>query len=80
MIEITKGRYGYKAEDGTTQIAPPGKRLSLDKDEEERLVRRGNAVYVEEEVKVEAKVDAPAESEPVSEAVPKQRKRKGRKA
>ncbi|MCR5824433.1 MAG: hypothetical protein K6G60_08390 [Lachnospiraceae bacterium] len=78
MIEITKGRYGYKAEDGTIKIAPPGKKLSLEKDEEERLVKRGNAVYVEEEVKVEAKVDAPAE--PVSEPAPKPRKRKGRKA
>lgn len=77
MIEITKGRYGYKAEDGTIKIAPPGKKLSLKKDEEERLVKRGNAVYVEEEVKVETKVDAPAE--PVSKAVPKPRKRKGRK-
>lgn len=79
MIEITKGRYGYKAEDGTIKIAPPGKKLSLEKDEEERLVKRGNAVYVEEEVKVETKVDAPAKPMPESENVPKQRKRKGRK-
>ena len=79
MIEITKGRYGYKAEDGTIQIAPPGTRLSLDKSEEERLVKRDNAVYVEEEVRTSAKVDTPVEPMPESETVPKPRKRKGRK-
>ena len=80
MIEIIKGRYGYRAEDGSIKIAPPGKRLTLKKEEEEKLVRRGNALYVEEEAKAEAKVDAPAETKTDSEPVQKPRKRKGRKA
>ena len=47
MVEIIRGRYGYEAEDGTIRIATSGKRLSLDRKEEERLVRQGVATMVE---------------------------------
>ena len=47
MVEIIRGRYGYRAEDGTIRIATKGKRLSLDKKEEEKLIRQGVAFMVE---------------------------------
>ena len=52
MIKIIKGRYGYKAEDGTVRIAEGGKKLSLDKKEEERLVSLGVAETVKEKQEV----------------------------
>ena len=81
MVEIIKGRYGYRAEDGTIQVATKGTRLSLDRGEEKILVNKGCAVIVEEQKKEPVKAVKKETSEQ-SEApsVPKTRKRKGRKA
>lgn len=79
MVQIVKGRYGYVAEDGTVQIAKAGMLLSLDKREEERLVRVGCAITVEDKDKDPiAKFEAeniPEQKEPTK----RPRRRKGRK-
>ncbi len=74
MVRIIKGRYGYAADDGTVQIAEPGKELSLDPKEEARLIRLGSAEAVENEEKKAGEVNEP---EPET---PKPRRRKGRKS
>ena len=79
MIEITKGRYGYKADDGTIKIAPPGTRLSLAKSEEESLVKRGNAISVETPAEENEEPLPFTEEDPVEEPVEKPRKKRGRK-
>ena len=80
MVEIIKGRYGYRADDGTIQVATKGTRLSLDRGEEKILVNKGCAVIVEEQKKeplMTAKKENSEQS--VVPPVPKNRKRKGRK-
>lgn len=84
MVEIIKGRYGYKAEDDTVQIAEPGTKLTLDTEEEKRLVKIGCAVVVEE-IKEEHEVaevepEVPDQAEAPSAPELKPRKRKGRKS
>lgn len=49
MIKIIKGIYGYKEANGTiTQKTKKDKPFELTEKQEERLVRRGVAIYVKE--------------------------------
>lgn len=51
MIKIIQGIYGYRNADGVIQEKKEDSEpFELTKDQEERLVRRGVAVYVNEEV------------------------------
>lgn len=75
MIQIVKGRYGYVADDGTVKIAEPGKTLFLSKNEEERLVRIGCAITLEEE----AAKKKPSIKEEETPMQTKLRRKKGRK-
>ena len=78
MVEIVKGRYGYRAEDGTVQVAAKGKRLRLQEFEEQRLVSIGVAVSVKDaEEPAEAVVEA--RTEPAAEEVKTAKKPKTRK-
>ena len=81
MVEIVKGRYGYRAEDGTVQVATKGKRPRLQGTEEQRLVSIGVAVSVKDaeepaEAVVEAKTEPAAEE---AKPAKKPKTRKGKK-
>ena len=81
MVKIIKGRYGYRAEDGTVQIAVAGKVLELDRKEEDRLIGLGAAEAVSMD-RTETDAEGAGNDNPAQEdasPMPKPGKRKGRK-
>lgn len=81
MVKIIKGRYGFRAEDGTVQIAVAGKELELGGKEETRLIALGIAEAVTKE-STETKVQGARNDIPIqkdAQLMPKSGKRKGRK-
>lgn len=63
MIKIIKGSYGLRR-GMVVEAIPAGSTIEIGKDKEERLVRLGVAVYVNDDVATEEQiVEAPAETQ-----------------
>lgn len=62
MIKIIKGSYGLRR-GMVVEAIPAGSTIEIGKDKEERLVRLGVAVYVNDDVAAEPTAEAPAETQ-----------------